>query len=87
MSPSYTMNTSDGNVNFTFSGDVTPTTTTTTTLPEFNCITAGLLVNNGVEGQSVTGSVTLGTIQDFDPINYLIGTNSYVAKYINSSWI
>ncbi len=82
MSPSYTMNTSDGNVNFTFSGDVTPTTTTTTTLPEFNCITAGLSVNNGVEGQSVTGSVTLGTIQDFDPINYLIGTNSYVASIL-----
>lgn len=82
MVPAYTMNTGDGDVGFTFSGDVEPTTTTTTTSPEFTCIDAGLSISNGLEGQPVVGSVILGNIQEFDPPNYLVGTNSYVATIL-----
>ena len=82
MAPTYIMNTGDGDVGFTFSGDVEPTTTTTTTSPEFTCIDAGLSISNGLEGQPVVGSVILGSIQEFDPANYLVGTNSYVATIL-----
>tara|TARA_Y100000385_G_scaffold156749_1_gene162493 strand:+ start:5471 stop:7660 length:2190 start_codon:yes stop_codon:yes gene_type:complete len=82
MAPTYIMNTGDGDVGFTFSGDVEPTTTTTTTSPEFTCIDAGLSISNGLEGQPVVGSVILGNIQEFDPANYLVGTNSYVATIL-----
>jgi len=45
----------------------------------FGCANAGLSVNSGNVGGTVTGSVTSGTIVSYSPSTYLAGTHSYTA--------
>ena len=45
----------------------------------FGCANAGLSVNSGTVGGTVTGSVTSGTIVSYSPSTYLAGTHSYTA--------
>jgi len=51
--------------------------TGTAVTPTFSCTTANLQVDNGVEGATVTGSVTLGTILNnaFTPSTYQVATD------------
>jgi len=45
----------------------------------FGCANAGLSINSGDVGGTVTGTVSSGTIQSISPSTYLAGTHSYTA--------
>ena len=48
----------------------------------FVCANAGLTINSGIVGQTVTGTATAGTIQSISPSTYQSGTNSYTATIL-----
>ena len=48
----------------------------------FVCANAGLTINSGTVGQTVTGTVTAGTIQSISPSTYQTGTNPYTATIL-----
>ena len=51
----------------------------------FGCANAGLNINSGVVGATVTGTVALGTIQSISPSTYQTGTNIYTATILAPS--
>jgi hypothetical protein len=48
----------------------------------FGCANAGLTINSGTVGQTVTGTVTAGTIESISPSTYQTGTNPYTATIL-----
>ena len=48
----------------------------------FGCANTGLAINSGIVGQTVTGTVTSGTIQSISPSTYQAGTVSYTATIL-----
>ena len=53
--------------------------TTTTLAPTFNCLIAGLNINNGTVGETVTGTTVYGTINSISPSTYQNGNTVYTA--------
>ena len=51
----------------------------------FGCANAGLNINSGVVGATVTGTVASGTIQSISPSTYQTGTNVYTATILAPS--
>ena len=48
----------------------------------FGCANAGLNINSGIVGATVTGTVASGTIQSISPATYQTGTASYTATIL-----
>jgi hypothetical protein len=61
----------------------TDTATGTAVDPEFTCATAGLNINNGTVGTTVTGSVSVGTIASYNPTTYSSNSNTQYKAIIN----
>jgi len=51
----------------------------------FVCANAGLIINSGTVGSTVTGTVTAGTIESISPATYQTGTVSYTATILAPS--
>ena len=64
---------------YTNAGNIILCTDTATGTPTFVCGDAGLSVNDGNVGATVTGTVTAGTIVSFSPSTYVSGSNNYTA--------
>ena len=59
----------------------TATINDTSQSPTWDCTDAGLTINNGTTGQTVTGSLSgTGTLVSFNPSTYQSGTTSYTAN-------
>jgi len=57
----------------------TDTATGTGVDPEFTCSTAGLSIADGTVGDTVTGTVSVGTIASISPSTYTSGSATYTA--------
>ena len=64
---------------YTNAGNIILCTDTATGTPTFVCGDAGLSVNDGNVGATVTGTVTAGTIVSFSPSTYVSGSSNYTA--------
>ena len=61
------------------SSELVACTATANALSLFECADAGLSIPDGNIGDTVTGTVSLGTIVSFTPSTYISGTNNYTA--------
>lgn len=62
---------------FTTTTTDAPTTTTTTTLPTLTCEDVTISLNDGKVGETVSGSVDIGSIQQISPSTYVAGSSGY----------
>ena len=76
-----TLAANDSAGNATGSIDSTATINDTSQSPTWDCTDAGLTIDDGTIGQTVTGSLSgTGTLVSFNPATYQSGTTSYTAN-------